>query len=333
MGYGINNKTQRNRSTGEQSVSYLSVPAPQQVWQKVQVNSVLPSRACTSTGVTESTGEQRLTFPCLHLDRCDRKYRWTVSYLPVPAPRQVWQKVQVNSLTFPCLHLDRCDRKYRWTVSYLPVPAPRQVWQKVQVNGVLPSRACTSTGVPSEGLVVKKVPTFFPFTMLMMAFSSQPLQITTDTPFFSAHVAAFTCHTNHLAYNLSPPSIHHLSTLSMLSAISSMSCKVNCYRKKKKKKNIKGMNFCETGNHNVNMVCIWKSFHRCSHTCTHTLTLTVFESIVIGVHTHAHTHTHSQILNPLWLVFTHMPTHTHTHSFWINCEKTKNNTKTTKTLN
>ena len=99
MGYGINNKTQRNRGTSEQcltflwlhldrhdrkhrwKVSYLPMPAPQQVWQKVQVkgvlpphactltgvtesqvNSVLPSRACTSTGVTESTGERCLTF-------------------------------------------------------------------------------------------------------------------------------------------------------------------------------------------------------------------------------------------------------------------------------
>ena len=115
-------------------VSYLPVPAPQQVWQKVQVKGVLPSNACTSIGVTESTGEWCLTFLCLHLNRCDRKYRWKVSYLPMPAPQQVWQKV-------------------RWIVSYLPVPAPQQVWQKVQVkgvlpsNGVLPSHACTSTGV------------------------------------------------------------------------------------------------------------------------------------------------------------------------------------------
>ena len=167
--------------------------APWQAWQKAQVKGVLPSHACTSTGVTESTGE-----------RC---------------------------LTFPCLHLNRCDRKYRWIVSYPPVPAPQQVWQKAQVKGVLPSRACTSTGVPSEGLMVKKVPTFFPFTMLMMAFSSQPLQITTDTPFFSAHVAAFTCHTNHLAY-ISPPFIHHLSTLFMLSAISSMSSNVVIQKQK-----------------------------------------------------------------------------------------------------
>ena len=115
-------------------VSYLPVPAPQQVWQKVQVKGVLPSNACTSIGVTESTGEWCLTFLCLHLNRCDRKYRWKVSYLPMPAPQHVWQKV-------------------RWIVSYLPVPAPQQVWQKVQVkgvlpsNGVLPSHACISTGV------------------------------------------------------------------------------------------------------------------------------------------------------------------------------------------
>ena len=76
---------------------------------EVQVNSVLPSYDCTMTGVTESTGE-----------RC---------------------------LTFPCLHLNRCDRKYRWKVSYQPMPALRQVWQKVQVQGVLPSHAWTSTGV------------------------------------------------------------------------------------------------------------------------------------------------------------------------------------------
>ena len=85
---------------------------------------------------------------------------------------------------------------------------------------VSPSRACTSTGVPCEGVMVKKVPTFFPFTMLMMAFSSQPLQITTDVPFFSAHVAAFTYHTNHCTDWSPCPSMIRLPSLSIRKFVS-----------------------------------------------------------------------------------------------------------------
>ena len=56
----------------------------------------------------------------------------------------------------------------------------------------LPSLACSSTGVPLCTALVKNVPTFLPLTMFTIAFSSQPLQITTEQCLAKAYVAALT---------------------------------------------------------------------------------------------------------------------------------------------
>lgn len=57
----------------------------------------------------------------------------------------------------------------------------------------LPLSANVSTEVVlAAGALVKKVPIFLPAMMNVIAFSCIPLQMTTDTPLFSAHVAAWT---------------------------------------------------------------------------------------------------------------------------------------------
>ena len=64
----------------------------------------------------------------------------------------------------------------------------------------LPFEAWTSTGVATTRDFVKNVPTFFPLTMFVIAFSVCPLHITTDTPFSRAHVAARTYTINEIFY-------------------------------------------------------------------------------------------------------------------------------------
>lgn len=57
----------------------------------------------------------------------------------------------------------------------------------------VPFSANVSTGAAlAVGAFVKKVPIFLPDTMDVIAFSCMPLQITTETPLFNAHVAACT---------------------------------------------------------------------------------------------------------------------------------------------
>lgn len=57
----------------------------------------------------------------------------------------------------------------------------------------LPLSANSSTElVVGTAWSVKKVPTFLPLMMVLMAFSCMPLQMTTLTPRAMAHVAAFT---------------------------------------------------------------------------------------------------------------------------------------------
>lgn len=60
-------------------------------------------------------------------------------------------------------------------------------------NSYVPFSASVSTGVAlAVGALVKNVPIFLPSTIDLIAFSCMPLQITTETPLFKAHVAACT---------------------------------------------------------------------------------------------------------------------------------------------
>ena len=62
----------------------------------------------------------------------------------------------------------------------------------IQYLNILPSAASTSTGVFVPFAGVKNVPIFLPFTIPVIAFSNFPLQTTTETPFSSAQLPAFT---------------------------------------------------------------------------------------------------------------------------------------------
>lgn len=68
----------------------------------------------------------------------------------------------------------------------------KKVWQILFYTDAIPKCAWTSTGVPLACAVVKKVPTFLPLIILTRAFSSHPLQITTEQLLLSASLAAFT---------------------------------------------------------------------------------------------------------------------------------------------
>lgn len=54
------------------------------------------------------------------------------------------------------------------------------------------SASVSTVAARAVGAFVKKVPIFLPPIIDLIAFSCIPLQITTDTPLFNAHVAACT---------------------------------------------------------------------------------------------------------------------------------------------